>query len=442
LNAPFRCRFSTNPFAVRFLFNAVVISSAMLPTLDRAQADKPVILDKLVVSDAKTHTLFMGADIAVNLDKDSYPVKGVIGSSWVVEINGEERIISAKQAPLNLKITPNLKLTAVSATIVGYTKKQAYTFNNDPSVRLTRGLSNSAMTNADLIAGANNAQAIADTENNKALGGSASFAQSDNQFGAAALQAAAGAPPVNTSLPSYAADLSKYNMGVAQQNAGAAFDETQNGDEPGGRLITTGLDAMDVEFEISSARPLQHPYVVTMTRFHPKGTKPGTVQNLVYAKELHQVDAHPSNVHFVEGGFPYDFELIDFQLHVYNRGEEVATTVSSKRVELSRDEAFEYIKIEYIGAHKGASLPAAPAMALLPADLPARLARGEFVDTYFVRVSKDGLADEAFADAGCSRRIEDPYLEKVVRCIRFDPALADGKPVDGVASLDLRRLKI
>ena len=76
--------------------------------------------------------------------------------------------------------------------------------------------------------------------------------------------------------------------------------------------------------------------------------RPGTVQNLVYAKELHPIDAHPTNVHFVEDGFPQDFELVDFQLHVYNRGEEVATTVSAERVELTRDEAFEYVRIEYI----------------------------------------------------------------------------------------------
>jgi hypothetical protein len=430
----------TKSAAVRILFCATVVAGAIIPAIAGAQADKPVVMDKVVVSEAKTHTLFMGADIAVNLDKDSYPVKGVIGSSWVVEINGEERVISAKQAPLNLKITPNLKLTAVSATIVSYTKKQAYTFNNDPSVRLTRGLSSSAITNADLIFNARDAQAIADTASNKALGAASLFALSDNQLGANAMLLGSNLSTPYTKASQAAGGNAAGTL--ASENAAGNLSQAQNGNEPGARLDQTGLDAMEVEFEISSPRPLLHPYVVTMTRFHPKGTKPGTVQNLVYAKELHQIDAHPSNVHFVEGGFPYDFELIDFQLHVYNKGEEVATTVSSKRVELTRDEAFEYIKIEYIGTHKGATLPAAAAMALLPADLPARLAQGEFKETYFVRVSKDGLADEAFADAACSKKIEDQNLAKVVKRIRFYPALADGKPVDGVASLDLRRLKI
>jgi hypothetical protein len=232
------------------------------------------------------------------------------------------------------------------------------------------------------------------------------------------------------------------SLATAQGTAAANLSQTENGDEPAGRIVTTGLDAMDVEFDISSERPLQKPYVVTLARFHPKGTKPGTVQNLVYAKELHPIDAHPTNVHLVEDGFPHDFELVDFQLHLYNRGEEVATSVSSERVELTRDEAFEYVRIEYVVAHKGATLPASPAMGILPADLPGRLAHGEYKATIFVRVSKDGFAGEPFADVSCSRKIEDPYLETVVRCIRFDPALAQGKPVEGVASVNLRQLKI
>jgi hypothetical protein len=390
----------------------------------------------------------MGADISVQLDKDLYPVWGVIGSSWVIEINGEEKVVSAKQAPMNLKITPTLKLTDVSATIVSYKKARAYSFNNDPSVRLTRGLSDSAMTNAFLIGNANDAQYVADTVSNKALGDAAMFATSDNEMGAAGMQADAASSLMSQHITTPAAfeaasaAAAAFSLSVAQGTAAANLSQTDNGDEPGGRLVKTGLDAMDVEFDISSARPLQKPYVVTLTRFHPKGTKPGTVQNLVYAKELHPIDAHPTNVHFVEDGFPQDFELVDFQLHVYNRGEEVATTVSAERVELTRDEAFEYVRIEYIGAHKGATLPASPAMGILPADLPGRLANGEFKETIFVRVSKDGYAGAPFADELCSKRIDDPYLDTVVKCIRFDPALAQGKPVEGVASVNLRQLKI
>jgi len=207
-------------------------------------------------------------------------------------------------------------------------------------------------------------------------------------------------------------------------------------------MRTQGFDGVDVEFEISSPRPLHNPYVVTMTKFHPAGTKEGTVQNLVYAKSLDPIDSHPTRVHFVEGGFPFNFDLIDFQLHVYNQGKEIATNVSSKRVELTRDEAFEYVKMEYVGAHKGETLAAAPVMGKLPADLPARLADGKYGDTFYVKVSKDGLAEEPFLDAACTKRISDPYLESVVKGVRFKPALENGSPVNGVAALKLGQLAI
>jgi hypothetical protein len=461
MNTTLQIQSPAKSISMRFLIHAMAVGVAMIPAAVGANDDKPVVMDKVVVTEAKTHTLFMGADIAVNLDKDSYPVRGVVGSSWVIDINGEEKVVSARQAPLNLKITPSLKLTDVSATIVGYKKERAYSFENDPSVRLTRGLSQTAMTDAFLIGNANDAQYIVDTQGNKALGPAAALAESDNILGDSGMLATArqlGTPyksqPQSGNMTQaeaiagglafagYLANQAKIAGDVAQGTASNDLGQAENGEEPGGRLVQTGLDAMDVEFQVSSERPLKKPYVVTMTRFHPKGTKPGTVQNLVYARELGMIESHPTNIHFVEGGFPYDFELIDFQLHLYNRGEEIATTVSSKRVELTRDEAFEYVKMEYVGSHKGATLSAAPAMGILPADLPRRLAEGEFRETFFVKVSKDGLADEAFVDATCSKRIEDAYLEKVVKSIRFNPALAQGKPVEGVASLNLRQLKI
>jgi len=163
---------------------------------------------------------------------------------------------------------------------------------------------------------------------------------------------------------------------------------------------------------------------------------------MVYAQSLHPIDEHLSHVHFVEEGFPFNYELVDFQLHIYNRGEEIATNLAADRVELTRDEAFEYVKMEYIGSHLKDTLPAVPVMGKLPADLPAQLAQGKYSAAFYVKVSKDGFADEAYTDPACTRRIDDPYLDSVVKRVRFKPALNSGKPVDGVATLKLGQLAI
>lgn len=409
----------------------------------------------------KTHTLFMGADIAISLDRDLYHVSDVWGSNWVIDINGREKEIASRQAPLNLKITPSLKLTESSVTIVGFKRVQAYSYANDPSVRLTKGLNSSASMSNDLLANAQNAQYRVDTMLSKNMGAMSSFAGSDDQFSAKAMMATAqyaysnshkdgGMSAAHTPLPNPTAPTAinnaygtgDLNVGLAATAANGAAVQTANGNEPVGQIASGGLDAMDVEFDIRSAKPLHNPYVVTMTRFKTNTSKPGMVQNLVYAQSLHPIDEHLSHVHFVEEGFPFGYQLVDFQLHIYNRGEEIATNIAADRVELTREEAFEYVKMEYLGSHLKDTLPAAPVMAKLPADLPARIAQGKYSSSFYVKVSKDGFADEAFSDPACTQKIEDPYLESVVKRVRFKPALNNGKAVDGVSTLNLTKLPI
>jgi hypothetical protein len=418
-------------------------------------------------SSTKTHTLFMGADIAINLDRDIYRVQDVVGSNWVIDIKGQEREISSRKAPVNLKVTPNLKLTEVSATIVGFKRVQAYSYANDPSVLLTKGLNQSASISNDLRAIAENAQHRVDVASSNNMGGAAVFAGADDQFsanallntakytysnlhstgvGAGGLPTTAGTAPTATSntLGQGANESAGQFMaaGLAQEGANIASTQTANGNEPAGKIASSGMDAMDVEFDIRSAKPLHNPYVVTMTKFKTPSTRAGMVQNMIYAQSIHPIDEHLSHVHFVQEGFPPNYELIDFQMHVYNRGQEVATNIAADRVELTRDEAFEYIKMEYVSAHLKDTLPAAPVMAKLPADLPSHLAQGQYAKAFYVKVSKDGLADEAYTDPACTRRIDDAYLDSVVKRVRFKPALNNGKPVDGVATLQLGKLSI
>jgi hypothetical protein len=410
--------------ALRCLAACAAALAALTGFADAAK-EKPLTMEQVVVQEVKTHTLFMGADISLNLDKDFYPVRDVEGGSWVVEINHQDRVISAKSAPINLRITQNLKLSELSATIEGYSGVRGYTFNNDPSVRLTKGLAASAMTNALLQGVAKDAENLQDTMSNTALGGAATLSQADKQFGEAG------------SLMSAPDTLHR-----TKENTRKAEAMAENGNELGGRLQITGVDAMEVNFGISSARPLRQPYIVTITKFHARGTPAGTVQSLVYAKSLNPIQKEKAHVEFTEGGFPFDFELIDFQVHLYDRGIEVPTTLSANRVEMTRGEAFEFVKTEYINKHKGATRPPVPAMGKLPAELPNKLATGNYGETFYVKVDKDGLAEASFADAGCTNKIEDSFLSSVVTSLRFKPALDHGKPVEGIAALNLSKLTI
>ena len=148
---------------------------------------------------------------------------------------------------------------------------------------------------------------------------------------------------------------------------------------------------MEVTFEVSAEQPLASPYVVILAQYHELNAPPGTSRNWIYAKALEPIDSKPRKVRILQGGFPRGFELEKFQVHLYNRGQELATNVADKRVPLTRDEAFQYMLIDYVSSHKGASLPATPAMVKLPADFRTRLAGGQLAQIFFVKVSKDGL---------------------------------------------------
>jgi hypothetical protein len=445
--------------APKILAYAFAVGSLASAVFAEGRDEKPVKMDAVVVQETKTHTLFMGTDISLNLDRDLYPVRDVEGGSWVVEINHQQRVISAKSAPVNLKITPSLKLSEMSATIEGFSGVRGYTFDNDPSVRLTRGIASAEMSNFMLQGVASDARNLSDTLGNRALGPASTLASSDKQFGDAAIMLTAQtsgaikhAPPAvpGAAFPSNPLVNTTFagadGQGLAQLEAGIAERKADgmaaNGNEPGGRLTRSGVDAMEVDFHISSARPLYEPYIVTITKFHDQNGPRGSVQSLVYAKSLDPIHKEKNHVQFTEGGFPFNFELIDFQVHLYDRGVEIPTNLSRDRVDLTRSEAFEYVKMEYLGAHKGATLPPTPAMGKLPADLPNKLATGNYGETFYVKVSKDGLAEASFADADCTKKIDDAFLASVVASLRFKPALDHGKPVEGVSALNLSKLTI
>lgn len=406
---------------------------------------KPTVMEAVTVSAAKTHTLFMGADIAVSLGGDLYPVRDVVGASWVLMIGGQEKLVSTKDSSTDLKVTPDLKLSEGSAMIVGFTRMRSYSFANDPNVIITKRLTKSGMDTAMLSGVAQDARAYADTVGNSALGPAQVAADSDKQFGDAALQNLSKVNFKSTLAPvgrGFAGTNQTEAIKYAAQQEEVANDNTKSAGEGLGPATTRGLDALNVDFTISSAKPLYNPYIVTMTRFHPNGAKPGVVQNHIYAEALNPIGVQPLRVHIVEEGFPYDYEVVDFQLHIYNRGVEVATSISADKVDLTRDEAFEYVKMEYVSAHHSSTLPPVPAMGRLPSELPARLAAGDYGNSFYVRVSKEGLADECFADAACMKRIDDPFLGSVVKDLRFKPALEHGRAVPGVAEVNLGKLQI
>ena len=386
--------------AARVLFPAAVLCSAVLS----AAADQP--------DAAKRYTRFLGADISIGQGGEIHPVRDVNGGSWVIAANGQLVLVSAKNGPISMKISSSVKLTDASANLANLKCEGAYTPKNDPTLKMARALNQAADLTAGNFAASSQSQAL----NMAAISGT------DSSFGTASSTGALGNPNQPSGINSAASSGDVEFFAGSKENA-------------------NGYDALNFSFDVSAAKPLNEPYIVVITRFHEKGTEEGSFRNLVYAKALEPILDKPETVHFQQTGFPAGFELKNFEVHLYENGDEIATNVAPKREELTTEEAFEYVKDAYLKYHKSDTLGAMPVLAgKLPDDLKDRIAKGMYASTFYVRVSKDGLAEEPYSDAACTTRIEDPYLESVVRSIRFKPALSNGRPVDGTSPVNLSKL--
>ena len=373
----------------------------------------------------KTHTLFMGADLEVQVSQGFSRVRDVAGETFLVSADGKELSVPMNGGPVNLRVQQSLKLTPASATIANLKGERAYTPANDPGKRFMR---EQPGTNAqDMIARADGAYMV--ISNLAAAGGTASGGGASGP----------GGMPIASGEVQAARNVAE-NAGTATfaegNNIGNYVTKMQ------GELAQELFDAMEVTFEVSSEKPLTAPYVLIIARYHEKDAKPVKSRNWIYAKALAPIDQKPRKIQVKAAGFPPGFVMEDFKVHLYDHGQELATNVADRRVPLTRDEAFQYVMIDYVSSHKDATLPPTPAMGKLPADLRSRLTSGQLAQTLFVRVGKDGLPAESFVDAACSQKVTDPYLQSVVADIRFKPALEKGKAVEGIAQLNFSDLSL
>jgi hypothetical protein len=383
-------------------------------------------------AEPQTHALFMGLDLSVEHGKSFHRVKDVSGDEFVITSNGAPVFLPVNRASRNLKIVHSLKLTSASALITNLTSERAYTAGNNPKMqrlkemnRVSAGLEDAASLAVDQYAALQQ-------------GSSGIYAGIGDVSGSGGVaQAAAQARTDAASEKAMMAFEAANGLATSNLTSSSFYDGRLQDD-----LARELYDAIDIKFEIAAEAPLNNPYVVLVARFREPKAPASTARNWIYAKSLDPIDSRPVKMHVMKGGFPPGYVLEDFKVHLYNRGEEVATNVASKRVPLTREEAFEYVKVQYISSHKGATLPATPAMGKLPPDLNTRLNSGQLNQTYYVKVSKEGVADAAYLDESCSQKIEDPYLEGVISSIRFKPALEKGKPVDAVAPLKLAGLSL
>jgi hypothetical protein len=375
--------------------------------------------------ESKTHVLFMGADVSVQRDKKSYRVEGVVGSELLIRIGKNPVYVPTRMRAVDLKVEHDLKLSGASVQLDGLESGPSYTPGNDPRLKFQResGAAGGAAAVQDLAYGRMISASL-----------SAGFAA-----------AAAAGPGGNRPEVQAAAADAQSRLDTANRELDAAgqmmmqdrFNTGTYADTMAKELAEGNYDAVEASFKISSPVELTDPYMVLVFKVLEREAKPGEESTLIYAKSLEPITSKPRYIRVREGGMPRGFKFLECQVHIYNRGKEVATNVSPKRVELTRDEARQYILIEHIGANKGATVPAMPAPGGLRPGDRERLTLEQLARTSYVKVSEEGTLLAAYADEACAIQLEDPAMVAVLGEVFYRPALVNGKPVAGVARVRL-----
>jgi hypothetical protein len=195
--------------------------------------------------------------------------------------------------------------------------------------------------------------------------------------------------------------------------------------------LVTGddFDALEVDLEISSPKPLSGAHLVFVSECRdPK--KPDVLLHKVSPQLLGKIGPQPVKVSFDQRGFPAGYILEKERVFLYADGAEIVTNLSDNRVDMTRDQAFMYLLVQYIASHKKDSLPPAPILGAAPADFRSRVDASQLNQTVSISVNKDGRVTEISSeDAGPAKL--SPAIEIALKNFRFFPALQNGLPADG-----------
>jgi hypothetical protein len=374
----------------------------------------------------KSYVLFMGADFDLQQGRGQplHRVRDMARGSFVIYVDGREVLVPVgDSAATAIKISKSLKLADRFVQATGFKAERVYSATRNPF----RSLANSAGNVAAVEA-----------------------MSEQNIQRVAALQAAA--PPVGGSTggdgpgvepppPQSALQLDAIRR---LNDANMALNSNMNdigrhADRMAAEAGKQEYDAVEVALRLSSVRPLSGAYLVAVVQYRAPGAKPSEVNNWIHAEELPLLDQEPRTITIRQGGFPPGYEIVRSEVHLYEAGREIGTNVADRSMQLTREEAHQYLVVEHLASHKGETLPPSVALGLAAEDVSPLLDPAGKADVIYVKVNAEGVPIGAYRDAELIRPAG-AAIEHLVAVARFMPALRKGRAVDGIARLTLADL--
>jgi hypothetical protein len=195
-------------------------------------------------------------------------------------------------------------------------------------------------------------------------------------------------------------------------------------------------DAIRVSLAVTPRDTLVDPYMAIIAQFQDPEGKPGVDQTWIHLQSMGRMPAGVTrNVDVYDEGLPSGYTLGKCEVHIYNGRDELATTLSSDRVQLTKDQMLDFRVIDYLHANRGHTLPAAPAT--FARDMRAFLTPAQLNQACYVLVDKDGRVAATFEDKEGTSPLRDEQLDAALKGLRFKPAIEQGTPVETIVPIRL-----
>src|SRR5690606_11046771 len=114
------------------------------------------------------------------------------------------------------------------------------------------------------------------------------------------------------------------------------------------------------------------------------------LSDVTFHHPVGRLDLTPRKVRILQAGLPAGFELIDTDIYLFNRGEEIATNLSERRIDLTLEEVRQYLMLDHVANHRNETLPARPVWSIAPAGLWAAEDRATYDFNIAVDIDENG----------------------------------------------------
>lgn len=435
----------------------------------------------------KDHHLFIGDNTTVLVDGEYRPIIGAGNRSFIVDVNGKPREVHTDRAT-GVRVNRGLKLSTVSADITGLkitTASDREAAEQMRSLQNSLAVSSAAQDRQDYLQGhavyeafnaaARNLPVMGPLPPNYTeLNAEYKYAQveaANKIFLSDMVQSQAGVDRVRS------LGNDRLMSGLEAANQGEGIELLPQITAEGGRLSVSGTpsahpkpvpsavsapsaatpvavhptaapkptapdrlihdlgngwsDRLDLEFTVSSPQPVDDAYLVLSTVFlAPNHQEPF---RRVLAQKIGRIGPKPRRVSIYETDFPAGFHVTDYTISLYGGGQEIATNLAADRLDLSAEQAYDYIVADYLATHKDKSLPPAAVLMVPKSRLAAQLTPR--LDTpVFVSVDRDGHV-QAVSTQRDGRELPPRDIVDALQNFRFIPALDHGVPIAGRAKL-------